>query len=67
LTIDRQGTTATAAYVCWHCEEPTCDMVCPADVIEKGDDGIVQSLLKPRCIDYSNCVLACPFGIPKIF
>ncbi|PYT47708.1 MAG: 4Fe-4S ferredoxin, partial [Acidobacteria bacterium] len=65
--IDRQGTTATAAYVCWHCEEPTCAMVCPADAIKKGDDGIVQSSLKPRCIGCSNCVLACPFGIPKIF
>jgi Fe-S-cluster-containing dehydrogenase component len=25
------------------------------------------SSLKPRCIGCSNCVLACPFGIPKIF
>jgi Fe-S-cluster-containing dehydrogenase component len=65
--IDRPDTTATAAYVCWHCEEPTCAMVCPADAIKKGDDGIVQSSLKPRCIACSNCVLACPFGIPKIF
>jgi Fe-S-cluster-containing dehydrogenase component len=26
----------------------------------------VQSSLKPRCIACSNCVLACPFGIPKM-
>ena len=65
--IDRGGTTASAAYVCWHCEEPTCAMACPTDAIKKGDDGIVQSSLKPRCIGCSNCVLACPFGIPKIF
>jgi Fe-S-cluster-containing dehydrogenase component len=25
-----------------------------------------MSALKPRCIGCSNCVLACPFGIPKI-
>jgi Fe-S-cluster-containing dehydrogenase component len=25
----------------------------------------VQSSLKPRCIGCSNCVLACPFGVPK--
>ena len=25
-----------------------------------------MSALKPRCIACSNCVLACPFGIPKI-
>ena len=26
----------------------------------------MQSALKPRCIACSNCVLACPFGIPKL-
>ncbi len=41
-------------------------MVCPADAIKKGEDGIVQSSLKPRCIACSNCVLSCPFGIPKL-
>jgi Fe-S-cluster-containing dehydrogenase component len=64
--IERRDTIATAAFVCWHCDEPTCAMVCPADAIKKGDDGVVQSALKPRCIACSNCVLACPFGIPKI-
>ncbi len=65
--IDRRDTIATAAYVCWHCDDPTCAQVCPADAIKKGEDGIVQSSLKPRCIACSNCVLACPFGIPKMF
>jgi Fe-S-cluster-containing dehydrogenase component len=64
--IDRSETIGTAAYVCWHCDDPTCAEVCPADAIKKGEDGIVQSALKPRCIACSNCVLACPFGIPKI-
>jgi len=64
--IDRAETIETAAYVCWHCDDPTCAQVCPADAIKKGEDGIVQSALKPRCIACSNCVLACPFGIPKI-
>jgi Fe-S-cluster-containing dehydrogenase component len=26
----------------------------------------VQSASKPRCIACSNCVLACPFGVPKM-
>jgi Fe-S-cluster-containing dehydrogenase component len=64
--LDRYETTQTAAYVCWHCEEPTCAMVCPADAIKVSEDGVVRSALKPRCIACSNCVLACPFGIPKI-
>jgi Fe-S-cluster-containing dehydrogenase component len=27
---------------------------------------VVQSARKPRCIACSNCVLACPFGVPKM-
>ena len=65
--IDRRESIATAAHVCWHCDDPTCAQSCPADAIKKGEDGIVQSSLKARCIACSNCVLACPFGIPKIF
>src|SRR6478736_5840471 len=64
--IDREETIATAAYVCFHCEDPTCAQVCPADAIKKGLDGIVQSALEPRCIGCSNCVVACPFCIPKM-
>lgn len=64
--IDRPNTIATAAFVCFHCDDPTCAEVCPADAIKIGEDGIVQSALKPRCIACSNCVLACPFGIPKL-
>jgi len=29
-------------------------------------DGVVQSARKPRCIACNNCVLACPFGVPKM-
>jgi Fe-S-cluster-containing dehydrogenase component len=49
-----------------HCEDPTCAEVCPADAIKQNEDGVVQSSLKPRCIACSNCVYACPFGIPKM-
>ena len=34
--------------------------------LRKDEDGIVHSSLKPRCIACNNCVLACPFGIPKM-
>ena len=64
--LDREQTVATAAYVCWHCDDPTCAEVCPADAIKQGEDGIVRSALKPRCIACSNCVLACPFGVPRL-
>jgi len=48
-----------------HCDNPTCAQVCPADAIKQTADGVVQSSLKPRCIGCQNCVLACPFGVPK--
>jgi len=64
--IDRPDIIATVPMVCMHCEEPTCAMACPADAIKRGEDGVVRSALKPRCIACSNCVLACPFGVPKV-
>jgi Fe-S-cluster-containing dehydrogenase component len=64
--IDRAQSTETVPTVCMHCDDPTCAEVCPADAIKKSDDGVVLSSLKPRCIACSNCVLACPFGVPKM-
>lgn len=64
-TIERRDSVQTAPQICMHCEDPICAQVCPADAIKKTPDGVVQSSLKPRCIGCSNCVLACPFGVPK--
>lgn len=64
--IDRRASPQTAPMVCMHCEDPTCAQVCPADAIKQSEGGVVQSALKPRCIGCSNCVLACPFGVPKM-
>ena len=64
--IDRKNTIAAAPTVCMHCRNPTCAQVCPADAIKMSDDGVVQSSLKPRCVACNNCVLACPFGVPKM-
>jgi Fe-S-cluster-containing dehydrogenase component len=64
--VDRGVTTQTVPMVCMHCTDPTCAEVCPADAIKQNEDGVVQSSLKPRCIACANCVLACPFGVPKL-
>jgi len=64
-TIDRAHTVQTTPQVCMHCENPTCAQVCPADAIKQTPEGVVLSSLKPRCIGCQNCVMACPFGVPK--
>jgi Fe-S-cluster-containing dehydrogenase component len=64
--IDRHHSTQTVPVVCMHCDSPTCAEVCPADAIKRTEDGVVQTARKPRCIACNNCVLACPFGVPKM-
>lgn len=66
-SIDARDTVQTAPQVCMHCKDPICARVCPADAIKQTPDGVTQSALKPRCIGCSNCVLACPFGVPKYY
>jgi Fe-S-cluster-containing dehydrogenase component len=64
--VDRSLSVQTVPVVCMHCDSPTCADVCPADAIKRSGDGRVMTARKPRCIACSNCVLACPFGVPKI-
>jgi Fe-S-cluster-containing dehydrogenase component len=64
--IERPLSVQTVPVVCMHCDSPTCAEVCPADAIKKTGDGVVQSASHPRCIACNNCVMACPFGVPKM-
>jgi Fe-S-cluster-containing dehydrogenase component len=64
--VDRAHSVQTAPVVCMHCDSPTCAEVCPADAIKRSEDGVVHTARKPRCIACNNCVLACPFGVPKM-
>ncbi len=63
--VDRAQSPQTVPVVCMHCADPACALVCPADAIKKTADGVVQSANRSRCIGCSNCVLACPFGVPE--
>ncbi len=65
--IEREDSVQTTPQVCMHCKDPICARVCPADAIKQTPDGVTQSALKPRCIGCSNCVLACPFGVPRYY
>lgn len=64
--VERPISVQTVPVICMHCDSPTCAEVCPADAIKRTDDGVVQTARKPRCIACNNCVLACPFGVPKM-
>jgi Fe-S-cluster-containing dehydrogenase component len=64
--VNRRESPQTLPVVCMHCDSPTCAEVCPADAIKRTEDGVVQTARKPRCIACNNCVLACPFGVPKM-
>jgi Fe-S-cluster-containing dehydrogenase component len=64
--LNRRESPQTLPVVCMHCDSPTCAEVCPADAIKRTEDGVVQTARKPRCIACNNCVLACPFGVPKM-
>ncbi len=64
--VERPISIQTVPVICMHCDSPTCAEVCPADAIKRTADGVVQSARKPRCIACNNCVLACPFGVPKM-
>lgn len=66
-SLDRYESVKTGPTLCMHCDDPACAAVCPADAIKRTEDGIVQSSLKPRCIGCSNCQIACPFGVPKVY
>jgi Fe-S-cluster-containing dehydrogenase component len=63
--VARATTVQTAPTVCMHCEDPACQSVCPADAILRDGNGVVHTAMTERCIGCSNCVLACPFGVPK--
>jgi len=65
--LDEHDSVQTAPQVCMHCKDPICARVCPADAIKQTSDGVTQSALTPRCIGCSNCVLACPFGVPNYY
>jgi Fe-S-cluster-containing dehydrogenase component len=65
-TADRAHSVQTMPVVCMHCESPTCAEDCPADAIKKTVEGIDMSARKQACIACIYCVLACPFGVPKM-
>lgn len=63
--VDRMNTIQTTVQVCMHCDNPVCANVCPADAIIKDEFGVVHTANTAKCIGCANCVMACPFGVPR--
>jgi Fe-S-cluster-containing hydrogenase component 2 len=52
---------ATFRFTCRKCREAPCIGVCPADALEKDEEGIVVRHTN-LCVACKSCVTICPFG-----
>jgi formate dehydrogenase iron-sulfur subunit len=52
---------ASFRYTCRRCKDAPCISVCPADALEKDDEGIITRYTN-LCISCKSCVTICPFG-----
>jgi Fe-S-cluster-containing dehydrogenase component len=52
---------ATFRYSCRKCEDAPCIEVCPAEALEKDEEGIISRYTN-LCISCKSCVTICPFG-----
>ncbi len=52
---------ATFRFTCRRCEDAPCIGVCPADALEKDQEGVVVRHTN-LCVSCKSCVTICPFG-----
>lgn len=52
---------ASFRFTCRRCEDAPCISVCPAEALEKDEDGIISRYTN-LCISCKSCVTICPFG-----
>jgi Fe-S-cluster-containing hydrogenase component 2 len=52
---------ATFLFTCRKCEEAPCISICPAEALEKDENGIVSRSMN-LCIRCKSCITICPFG-----
>ena len=52
---------ATFRFTCRKCEDAPCINVCPADALEKDENGIISRYTN-LCVSCKSCVTICPFG-----
>jgi len=52
---------ATFRFTCRKCEDAPCINICPAEALEKDENGVVTRYTN-LCIACKSCVTICPFG-----
>ena len=52
---------ATFRFTCRRCEDAPCIGVCPADALEKDEEGMITRHTN-LCVSCKSCVTICPFG-----
>ena len=52
---------AVFRFTCRRCEDAPCVAVCPAEALEKDNEGLIERHLN-LCISCKSCVTVCPFG-----
>jgi formate dehydrogenase iron-sulfur subunit len=52
---------AVFQHTCRKCESSPCIEVCPADALEKNDQGVLSRATN-LCVSCHSCVAICPFG-----
>ena len=52
---------ATFRFTCRKCEDAPCIAVCPADALEKDEQGVINRHTN-LCVSCKSCVTICPFG-----
>ena len=53
---------------CYHCENPSCLEVCPADAIKKKKENGIVTVDPEECLGEDSCgacLEACPYGVPQ--
>ncbi|MBN2274265.1 MAG: hypothetical protein JXK95_08020 [Bacteroidales bacterium] len=52
---------ATFQFTCRRCENAPCVQACPAEALEKDENGLISRAVN-ICIRCKSCIVACPFG-----
>lgn len=47
--------------LCFHCQEPPCEDICPTGATKKEENGLV-SIDYDLCVGCRACMMACPYG-----